>query len=129
MDLSVGKLITDIPKAAVIIIDCIPNMSPEEVRNRTQPLVKLIRSSQTHAKTPIILAEGTPTPGDWLNQTSMGVWEEDPRNAALRMEYQALLAGGEDPALLHYAQYSGLNRIICEIALDWCHCDSQCCWG
>ena len=40
MELSVAALLGDITEAAAIIIDCLPNMTPAQVTNRTVPLVR-----------------------------------------------------------------------------------------
>merc|ERR1711924_492789 len=76
MELSVGALMGDIKKAAAIVIDCLPNMNTAEVTNRTVPLVKYLRA-HSHATTPIVLAEGTPTPQDWLNASVNSVWRNE----------------------------------------------------
>ena len=175
MELSVAALLGDITEAAAIIIDCLPNMTPAQVTNRTVPLVKsppvvppwprwppvagtrrgwqqlrqpwprprpwsprlwgqaldnglceisccahaphsqrwppsyqdsthtghdllrpMIRAgprylrAHGHAATPIVLAEGTPTPGDWLNATVTGDWVTGQRkNRALRAQFEA----------------------------------------
>ena len=98
MELSVGALICDVVEAAAIVIDCLPNMNTEQVTNRTAPLVHYLRANG-HATTPIILAEGTPTPGAWLNNTVNGYWG-DAKNAALKAEYTKLVAAGVEN--LHY---------------------------
>ena len=85
-------------------------MNTAQVTNRTVPLVKYLRA-HGHAKTPIVLAEGTPTPADWLNSSVNGHWGNE-KNAALRTQYEALLAGGEDPALLHYVEADDLFRCV-----------------
>ena len=61
MELSVAKYLTTID-AAAIVIDCLPNMQPAAVSNRTAPLVQYLRANG-HASTPIVLAAGT-TYGD-----------------------------------------------------------------
>ena len=83
-------------------------MNTAQVLNRTVPLVKYLRA-HGHATTPIVLAEGTPTPADWLNSSVHGVWPDE-KNAALRSQYEALLAGGEDASRLHYVSANELFR-------------------
>ena len=58
MELSVGRMIADLPSAAAIVIDCLPNMNAAQVTNRTIPLVMLLRAQSQLAETPIVLAEG-----------------------------------------------------------------------
>ena len=72
------------------------------------PLVKYLRA-HGHKDTPIVLAEGTPTPADWLNTSVNGVWDNE-KNAALRTQYEILLASGEDKSLLHYVSANELFR-------------------
>lgn len=98
MELSVAAMVADIAEAAAIVIDCLPNMDAEQVTNRTAPLVRYIRDNG-HPTTPIVLAEGTPTPADWFNASINGV-VPDPRNTALRAQYDALVAAGVTN--LHY---------------------------
>ena len=83
-------------------------MNTAQVLNRTVPLVKYLRA-HGHATTPIVLAEGTPTPADWLNSSVHAVWPDE-KNAALRSQYEALLAGGEDASRLHYVSANELFR-------------------
>jgi hypothetical protein len=105
-EISVGKLLCDIKEAAAIVIDCLPNMNTAQVTNRTAPLVKYLRANG-HKLTPIVLAEGTPTPGDWLNSSVNRHWGNG-KNSALAAEYDKLIAGGEDPKLLHYVSANQL---------------------
>ncbi len=107
MELSVGELLSDIKDAAVIVIDCLPNMNTAQVVNRTIPLVQYLRANG-HPTTPIVLAEGTPTPADWLNDNATGTWS-NPKNAALREQYNKLLAaGGAASKNLHYVSANDL---------------------
>jgi hypothetical protein len=109
MELSVGALIADIAPAAAIVIDCLPNMNAALVTNRTAPLVRFLRA-HGHPTTPIVLAEGTPTPADWLNASANPGAQSasDLRNAALRAEYAKLLAAGV--VGLHYVEAGSLFR-------------------
>ncbi|MGW3627026.1 SGNH/GDSL hydrolase family protein [Streptomyces sp. NPDC000880] len=54
MDLPVGELLTEID-ASVYVIDCLPNLTPAMVAERTEPLVRLLRA--TRPDTPILLVE------------------------------------------------------------------------
>jgi lysophospholipase L1-like esterase len=89
MEAAVGQFLTEID-AAAIVIDCLPNMSADEVTANTQPLVRQIRS--VHGGVPIILVEDRSYSGSWLldaqrtrNESSRG---------ALRAQYQQLLDAG-----------------------------------
>ena len=105
LDMSVATMIGDIDAASVIVLDCLPNMNAAEVTNRTVQFVEMIRAQPQHATTPIILAEGTPTPNEWLNSSSTGVWK-NAKNAALFAEYTKLVAKGV--AGLHYVDANEL---------------------
>ena len=110
MEASVGTLVGEISAAAAIVIDCLPDMSAAEISARTAPLVAQIRAQPHHAATPIVLAEGTPTPGEWLNNSATRTWGNS-RNAALRAVYEQLLASGDENLTYVFAKdlfvYSG----------------------
>ena len=107
MELSVGQLLCDIKPASLIIIDCLPNMNTLQVTNRTGPLVRLLRSAACHGDaTPIVLAEGTPTPADWLNSSVNSEWA-NPKNLALRVEFDKLTAAG-----VKHLHYVGANELF-----------------
>lgn len=58
-----------------------------------------------------MLAEGTPTPGAWLNATTTGDWAASSRkNRALRAQYDSLIHGGENASLLYYVDSLPLFR-------------------
>jgi hypothetical protein len=54
METDVGQFIAEID-AAVFVIDCLPNLSAEQVKQRTEPLVRQLR--EKHPDTPILLVE------------------------------------------------------------------------
>lgn len=86
------------PPPAAVVIDCLPDMHASMVTANTAPLVKYLR---THglAKTPILLVEGTNYTNQWLiPNTGPGVpmtWEQPAKRAALRAEYEKLVAAGD----------------------------------
>lgn len=92
MELGVAGLIAKMDPA-VIVIDCLSDMNASEVTTKTAPLVHYLRANG-HPTTPIVLAEGTPTPGDWLASSISGDWS-NPKNAALRSAYDGLKAAGD----------------------------------
>jgi hypothetical protein len=63
MDAAVGAFLVDID-AAVYVIDCLPNMGPGGVTERTAPLVRQIRKSRPN--TPIVLVEDRRYTNDWI---------------------------------------------------------------
>lgn len=66
MDSAVGDLLVKID-AAVFVIDCLPNMTAEQVRQRCVPLVKQLRAARPN--TPIVLVEDRRQAGAWLQPT------------------------------------------------------------
>ena len=89
MELSVAQYLATID-AAAIVIDCLPNMSPELVTNRTAPLVRYFRS-HGHATTPIVLAAGTTYGDHWFSPHA-----NDDKRAALKAEYDKLVGAGDE---------------------------------
>lgn len=91
MEPEVAELVAEID-AAAYVIDCLPNMGAVEVRERVEPLVKILR--QKRPSTPILLAEDrTYSAAFLLNRLAR-------RNASSRGElkaaYERLVeAGGE----------------------------------
>lgn len=63
MDLAIAELLGEID-AAVYIIDCLPNMTAEDVRQRTVPFVSKLRHLRPN--TPILLVEDRSYSGSWL---------------------------------------------------------------
>ena len=89
MHAEVGTLLTDI-KAAVFVIDCLPNMNAERVSERTSPLVKKLRTA--HPKTPIVLVEDRRFTNSWL--TPKKETFHDANHTALRQVYTDLKVSG-----------------------------------
>jgi hypothetical protein len=72
-------------------IDCLPNMSAEQVADRTEPLVRRLR--EAHPATPILLVEDrTFASAPFLAASREG---HAARRAAFRKSYEKLVAGGE----------------------------------
>ena len=63
MDAAVGELLVKID-AAVYVIDCLPNMNAEAVREKCIPLVKQLRAARPD--TPIILVEDRRNTNSWI---------------------------------------------------------------
>jgi hypothetical protein len=60
MDIGVAKHLAALA-AAVIVVDCLPNMNAESVSAKTVPLVRYLRE-HGHPATPIVLAESGALP-------------------------------------------------------------------
>jgi hypothetical protein len=89
MDAAVGELLVKID-AAVYVIDCLPNMSAESVREKCIPLVKQLRAARPD--TPIVLVEDRRNTNSWIlpkrNQ------HHTDNHAALRECFEKLKAEG-----------------------------------
>lgn len=91
MDAEVGELLKQID-AAVFVIDCLPNMGPDSVREKCIPLVKQLRSARPD--TPIVLVEDRRNTNAWIRPARN---EHHTKNhEALRECYETLLADGVD---------------------------------
>jgi hypothetical protein len=55
MEPEAAKMVSDITQVDAFILDCIPNPSPVQIKERTENFIKTIR--QKHPKTPIILVQ------------------------------------------------------------------------
>jgi hypothetical protein len=89
MDASVGDLIGRVD-AAVIVIDCAPNMNAELLQERTVPLVKQIRAA--HREIPIVLVEDRRFTNSWITPAKAAY--HDANHAALKTAYASLQRAG-----------------------------------
>jgi lysophospholipase L1-like esterase len=95
LDPSIGELLAELD-AAVYVLDCLPNLQPQQTAERTEPFVKALRKA--HPDTPIVMVEDR-------NYTN-GAWEparakrNEASHAAFRKAYDALTAAGVKG--LHY---------------------------
>jgi len=89
MDAAVGEFLTRLD-AAVFVIDCLPNMNAQQVRERTGLLVEQLRAA--HPTTPIILVEDRRNTNSWIlparNQ------HHDDNHAALAKSFAELRKDG-----------------------------------
>jgi len=89
MDEAVVALLAELDPA-IYAIDCLPNMTPEQVAERTEPLVRRLR--QARPDTPILLVEDrTFTNAGFFKNTTT---QHTARRAALRKAYDRLRAEG-----------------------------------
>jgi lysophospholipase L1-like esterase len=63
MDAAVGEFLTKLD-AAVYVVDCLPNMNPDEVRTKCAPLVKQLKAA--HPETPVVLVEDRRNANSWI---------------------------------------------------------------
>jgi lysophospholipase L1-like esterase len=78
------------------VLDPLPNMDAEMVRERFGNLVKTIRAA--HPQMPIVVVENVTYQSDWLRAES----RSEPKNVALREVYGNLVADGTE--YLHYVE-------------------------
>src|SRR4051812_47844747 len=90
MDLELAALIAEIDSAA-IVIDCVPNMTPTMVAERTEPFVKKIRADRP--RTPILLVEDRTFADAFLLPAKQA--QHAAARAALRKSYESLVKGGD----------------------------------
>lgn len=114
MDAAVGDLINELD-AAVIVIDCLPNMSAPDVTAKCVPLVKQLRAK--HAKTPIVLVEDRRFTNSWITPAKAAF--HDANHAALKAAYEQLQA--EKVANLHYISGDALYGTDAEGSNDASH--------
>lgn len=89
MDAAVGDYLQQLDPA-VFVIDCLPNMSPGEVTERTVPLVKQIRAAQP--VTPILLVESRRNTESWISPPLQGL--HSAKHGALKAEFDKLKGEG-----------------------------------
>jgi len=97
MEPEMGTLIAEID-AGLFVLDCLPNMTPEQVTERVAPLVKTLRAA--HPETPIVLVENIIYQSSWF----YGKGGHEAKNAALQAVYAELQAEG----------VTGLSYIPCD---------------
>lgn len=114
MDTSVGDFLAKI-EAAVLVIDCLPNMNAEQVSERTIPLVKQLRTA--HPQTPIVLVEDRRFTNSWITPAKAEF--HDLNHAALRASYDTLIKEGVKN--LHYIPGNALYGTDTEGATDASH--------
>lgn len=89
MDAAVGEYMKQID-AAAYVIDCLPNMQPDQVTAKCVPLVKQLRAAQPD--TPIVLVEDRRNTNDWILPARQQFHTEN--HAALRAAYEELKSQG-----------------------------------
>ncbi len=89
MEPEVGALVAEID-AAAYVVDCCPNLSPEETAARTPPLVRQLRAARPHV--PILLVEDRRYTDGWIRPGHAA--RNDGNHAALRAAFDTLVAEG-----------------------------------
>lgn len=114
MELEVGQYLAELD-AGVYVIDCLPNMTPGQVAQRTQPLVRQLRAARKD--TPILLIEDRSFTNAWFDQKRHA--EHLQRRKALRDAFDALRNDGVKQ--LHYLEGDKLLGTDSEGATDGSH--------
>jgi lysophospholipase L1-like esterase len=114
MDPELAALIAKLD-VAMYVIDCAPNMTPELIRERAEPLVKTLRD--THAETPIVFVENVEYQQSWFSDSKKKGYEE--KNTELKAAYDRLVAAGVKG--LHYIPGGALYGSDHEATVDGAH--------
>ena len=114
MEASVGEFLVELDPA-VYVIDCLPNMSGPQVRERCQALVAQLR--QKHPATPILLVADRVNAGAWLRKGGEQFHQSN-RNA-LQAAYRRM--GAEGCGNLHYLDAKNLIGSDGEATTDGSH--------
>jgi len=114
MDPEVTALVAPLD-VSIFVIDCLPNMTPDLVKERTEPLVRALHAA--HRDTPIVLVENTIYEYSWFVAKQAKAIKD--RNDALRAAYQRLERAGVKN--LHYIRGEGLLGGDGEATVDGGH--------
>jgi lysophospholipase L1-like esterase len=114
MDLEIAKLLAELDPVAYVI-DCAPNMTPEQVSERTQPFIRILREARPH--TPIVLVENIEYRNAWF--LAEGPRSTRKKNEALRAAYEELTTAGV--CRLHYVRADKLLGPDSESTVDGVH--------
>jgi lysophospholipase L1-like esterase len=114
MDAAVGEFLAKID-ASAYVIDCLPNMGPDEVRKKCAPLVQQLRTA--HPETPIVLVEDRRNTNSWI--TPARNEHHTQNHAALLETFEALKKEGV--ARLYYIPGDKLLGDDTEGATDGSH--------
>lgn len=114
MDAAVGDYLAKID-AAVYVIDCLPNMAPESVREKCPLLVKQLRAARPDA--PIVLVEDRCFTNSWIRPERQKFHADN--HAALRECFEALQKAGV--AKLYYLPGDNLLGDDADGATDGSH--------
>jgi lysophospholipase L1-like esterase len=106
MEPEMGDLLAELDPS-VYVLDCIWNMSPEEVKGRIQPFVEKLRAA--HPNTPILLAEDSSFANECPTE----------KGRLLRDAYQQLTAAGVKD--LHFLASEGMLGDDRDGTVDGCH--------
>ena len=101
--------------AEVFVLDCCPNLGPEEIAARTEPVVRTLRDA--HPDTPIVLMENIIYQKGYFLPAARESYEA--KNAELKAAYERLVAAGVTN--LHYIPCDTLLGDDAEATVDGTH--------
>jgi len=114
MEPEMAKFIGELD-ADMFVVDCCPNLSPEEIAARTEPMVHILR--EAHPETPIVLVENIIYQEGYFISSTREAYEK--KNAELRAAYERLVAAGVKN--LHYIPCDNLLGEDVEATVDGTH--------
>lgn len=114
MEPEVAALLAELDPA-IYVIDCLPNMSAGEIRDRAEPLVRRIREARPD--TPIVLVEDRTYSHAWIRESARTRHETS--REALRSAFDRLVASGV--TRLHYLPGADLLGADGEATTDGSH--------
>ncbi|HQK77409.1 MAG TPA: SGNH/GDSL hydrolase family protein, partial [Candidatus Hydrogenedentes bacterium] len=114
MEPEMAALIAEID-AEVFVLDCCPNLGPEEIAARTEPVVRTLRDA--HPDTPIVLMENIIYQKGYFLPAARESYEA--KNAELKAAYERLVAAGVTN--LHYIPCDTLLGDDAEATVDGTH--------
>lgn len=114
MELEVGQFLAEL-EASAFVIDCLPNMTPQQVSERAQPLVKQLRAARK--QTPILLVEDRTFTNAWFYANRAG--DHLKRRQALREAFETLKRGGVEG--IYYLRGDNLLGADGDAATDGSH--------
>ena len=114
MEPEMAEFIAEID-AEVFVVDCCPNLGPEEIAARTEPVVHILRKA--HPETPIVLVENIIYQEGYFIPSMRESYEN--KNAELKAAYERLVASGVKG--LHYIPCDNLLGDDAEATVDGTH--------
>jgi hypothetical protein len=114
MEPEVGALLSELDPA-IYVVDCLPNMTPEQVGERVEPFVRRLREAR--GDTPILLVEDRTFTNAWIKSNVLE--DHRRRRRELRRAFENLLRQGVPG--LQYLEGDGLLGDDGEAATDGSH--------
>lgn len=114
MDLAIAALLAE-TEAALYVLDCLPNMQPEDVHAKTMEFIKVLRAARP--LTPILLVENIHYADEWIKPELAAKIKA--KNTHYRQAYEDLKKAGIKD--LHYLDNKHLTPPDAEGAVDGVH--------